>query len=524
MNETNTRPNTNYIDNNRAEQLLEKWSPVLDYTSDKVSPIENPHTRMNTAILLENQEEWCLREGNTSGNAAANQGSFGSSVGVGAGQAGGTYGSGDTYASNDARLPKILIPMIRRTFPELITNEIVGVQPMSGPVGLAFALRYKYSSDTLGNTAAADTTAASHIGDATDATTGNTGAAAQGSANAPDGELGHNYLGTSFTGVSSSTVQAGTKDTSLAASTAGIGSGHWLSAGLDSQDEGFAAALSAFELDKASSAPTVELSFEKTAVEAGTRRLNARWSVELEQDLKNMNGIDVDAELTNAMSYEIQAEIDREMIIRMVQAAIGGGLSIGYSKYSVSAADARWAGERNRDFYQKLIIEANRMAVRNRRGAANFVVATPSVCAILEMLPEFSWMTMNGNVNTQPVGVAKVGNVGGRFNVYRDTRTEATYNLADGTRSATDKVEYALLGYKGPEYYDTGIIYCPYIPVMVQRSIDPNSFYPKVGMLTRYGVVDHLFGASNYYHVVFVLGIGTKFASGASAAQSTVFQ
>ena len=149
------------------------------------------------------------------------------------------------------------------------------------------------------------------------------------------------------------------------------------------------------------------------------------------------------------------------------------------------------------------------MAVRNRRGAANFVVATPSVCAILEMLPEFSWMTVDGNVNTQPVGVAKVGNVGGRFNVYRDTRTEANYNatLAGGSNN---KVEYALLGYKGPEYYDTGIIYCPYIPVMVQRSIDPNSFYPKVGMLTRYGVVDHLFGATNYYHVVFLLGLGAE--------------
>jgi hypothetical protein len=166
-------------------------------------------------------------------------------------------------------------------------------------------------------------------------------------------------------------------------------------------------------------------------------------------------------------------------------------------------------GERNRDFYQKLIVEANRMAVRNRRGAANFVVATPSVCAILEMLPEFSWMTVDGNVNTQPVGVAKVGNVGGRFNVYRDTRTEAQYN-AGVTGGSSNKVEYALLGYKGPEYYDTGIIYCPYIPVMVQRSIDPNSFYPKVGMLTRYGVVDHLFGAGNYYHVVFLIGLGAE--------------
>ena len=508
MNETQTRPNTDYIDSNRAQSLLEKWSPVLDYTSDKVDAIDNAHTRLNTAILLENQEEWCLREANTGGATGGASSAFGvnaggSSINQGGGDGG--YGSGDNYAGQDARLPKILIPMIRRTFPELITNEIVGVQPMSGPVGLAFALRYKYSADTIDNTAAADTSAASHIGDVTDAVN-NAGTAAAGSAGAPNGELGHNYLGTSFTGVSSSAVQAGVKAAASVGTLAGIGTAHWLSAGLDSQDEGFAAALSAFELDKAKTAPTVELSFEKTAVEAGTRRLNARWSVELEQDLKNMNGIDVDAELTNAMSYEIQAEIDREMIIRMIQNGIQGGKGTGYSLYYPASADARWMAERNRDFYQKLIVEANRVAVRNRRGAANFIVATPRVCAILEMLPEFSWMTTDGNVNTQPVGVAKVGNVGGRFNVYRDTRTEATYNLAAAAEK--NKVEYALLGYKGPEYYDTGIIYCPYIPVMVQRSIDPNSFYPKVGMLTRYGVVDHLFGASNYYHVVFLIGLG----------------
>ena len=510
-------PNTNYIDNDRASKLLETWSPVLDYTSNKVGAIEDPHTRMNTAILLENQEEWCLKEGNTSGAGAGNQGVFGTSVGSGAGQGGGAYGSSDSYASNDARLPKILIPMIRRTFPELITNEIVGVQPMSGPVGLAFALRYKYSASALDGSATDGTGAplGSH-GSAAGSHTGIDNAANTAKGGQAAGELGHNYLGTSFTGASGAT--------GFTASLPGenvytVGSAHpWLSGSSKpgTPDDGFAAALSAFELDQAgSNTPTVELSFEKTAVEAGTRRLNARWSVELEQDLKNMNGIDVDAELTNAMSYEIQAEIDREMIIRMIQAAVSAGTSGGgVSRYVVSAADARWLAERNRDFYQKLIVESNRLAVKNRRGSANFIVATPSVCAILEMLPEFSWMTVNGNVDTQPVGVAKVGNVGGRFNVYRDTRTEAQYNLGAASNL---KVEYALLGYKGPEYYDTGIIYCPYIPVMVQRSIDPNSFYPKVGMLTRYGVVDHLFGAHNYYHVVFVLGLGTHVGSGSAA-------
>ena len=252
--------------------------------------------------------------------------------------------------------------------------------------------------------------------------------------------------------------------------------------------------------------PQMEISFEKTAVEAGTRRLAARWSVELEQDLKNMNGIDIDTELTNAMSYEIQAEIDREMIMRMVQVALNAGADKGYSSWKASEADGRWLAERNRDLYAKIIVEANRIAVRNRRGAANFVVATPKVCAVLEMLPEFQWMQVQGNVNTQPVGIARVGNLGGRFNVYRDTRTEAQNPNLGGSRQA--ELNYALLGYKGPEFYDTGIIYCPYIPVMVQRTIGPNDFAPRVGLLTRYGVVDNIFGADLYYHLILVKDLG----------------
>jgi hypothetical protein len=210
------------------------------------------------------------------------------------------------------------------------------------------------------------------------------------------------------------------------------------------------------------------------------------------------------------MSYELQAEIDREMLVRMIQVALTAGHPKGYSLWSPASADGRWLAERNRDFYQKLIVEANRIAVRNRRGAANFIVATPRVCAIMEMLPEFNGMPVNSNVNTQPVGVAKVGNLGGRFNVYRDTRTEGQFENSD--RSA--RLEYALLGYKGPEFYDTGIVYCPYIPVMVQRTIGPNDFSPRVGMLTRYGVVDHIFGANLYYHVVIVKNLGEAFTPG----------
>jgi hypothetical protein len=325
-----------------------------------------------------------------------------------------------------------------------------------------------------------------------------------------------NLLDTRFTGSSSEPLTGGPNDV-------------WNFA---AQDQGVAQILSAFEIT--GNIPQVEVKFEKTAVEAGTRRLGARWSVELEQDLKNMNGIDIDAEITNAMSYEIQAEIDREMLMRMIQAALGTGGSQGYSTWSPASADGRWMVERNRDFYQRLIIEANRIAVRNRRGAANFVVATPRVCAILEMLPEFQWVPVQGDVNTQPVGIAKVGSLGGRFNVYRDTRTEVQGTDAYETGASanaytllvlvvtlkTTGIEYALLGYKGPEFYDTGIIYCPYIPVMVQRTIGPNDFAPRVGLLTRYGVVDNIFGANLYYHVIIVQGLGTAFTP---ASQSVYF-
>ena len=474
--------NIMHINKDSAELLVEKWAPVLDFTSDKVPAIRDDSTRLNTAILLQNQENYL----NENSNSAATGGVFGTHQGTA------TTFSGDNYARGDARLPKVLIPMIRRTFPELITNEIVGVQPMTGPVGLAFAMRYKYEDTALGYP-----------------TNGGDGSNAGGSiaANGSQGkELGYNYLNTAFTGASSAALSGAT--------------GVW--DGL-AEDNGVGALISQFELS--SKIPQITVSFEKTAVEALTRRLAAKWSVELEQDLKNMNGIDIDSELTNAMSYEIQAEIDREMIARMIQICLNAGQGVGYSTWSAVSADARWSAERARDFYNRIVVEANRVAIRNRRGAANFIIATPRICAILETLPNFTWQPVTGNVNTAPVGIAKVGSVGGRFQIYRDTRTEAQLNpgytasnAGGGYASARTKpVDYALLGYKGTEYYDSGILYCPYIPVMVQRTIGPNDFAPRVGLLTRYGVVDHIFGANLYYHLVICTGLGTSFQPGQAA-------
>jgi len=234
----NIRPTQAYIDKSRAQALLEKWSPVLDYSSKSVAPLEDAHTRLNTAMLLENQEAWCLQE---SGNIAGGTGSVFGSVDAGAG--GGRVGNADSYATGDARLPKILIPMIRRTFPELITHEIGGVQPMSGPVGLAFALRYKYGQSSLGT------------GGADGGVGGSTGHyqinPSYGSGNGQN-ELGYQHLDTRFTGTSSAALS---------------GNSEWAFA---DQDRGVAEILKNFEIN--SNIPTVELGFEKTAVEAGTRR------------------------------------------------------------------------------------------------------------------------------------------------------------------------------------------------------------------------------------------------------------
>jgi len=494
------RPSQAYINKQRAGELLTKWGKVLNFESKNVAPIEDDHTRLSCAVILENQEQWCNE--NTHSSALFNP--SGAS----------TFGSqGDIYAPGNAQLPKILIPMIRRTFPELISNEIVGVQPMGGPVGLAVAMRYRYETDPLGegidgkgeanpyspnfrntqDSAVPYGSLDALSGDGVPGS-GNWGSN-RGDLSPNNQEAGYQRLDTRFTGASAQGLSGLGPDSDFIM--------------LD-DDRGIGELMGNFELT--GKIPQMTVTFEKTAVTADTRRLAARWSQELEQDLKNMNGIDVDTEITNAMSYEIQAEIDREMLMRMVQVALNAGAQGGgYSTWTPASADARWLAERNRDLYAKIIVEANRIAVRNRRGAANFLVATPKVCAILEMLPDFQWMQVQGNVNTQPTGIARVGNLGGRFNIYRDTRTEAQF--LEGNRS---ELNYVLLGYKGPEFYDTGIIYCPYIPVMVQRTVGPNDFSQRVGLMTRYGVVDNIFGAALYYHVIIVKDLGVGFASGAN--------
>lgn len=563
----------------RVKRACRRWAGLLD-ESKKFAPIKTKASREATAMLLDNQYRYLTE-------AATNTSIFGPQNGL----TGGALAATDGYAPGDNRLPKMLIPMVRRIYPALMSNETVGVQPMPGPVALGFALRYRY---LRGANVPADS-ATKHVHDAsgdaellksrglkgvytqavltvtttpTSATEANgegtlvlikddkeyrdadgkrtdfpapdfnkvklilTGAGATTCLTVPFGyefpvaggakyvvgisepvngnthidaknsEMGWQRLDTRFTGRQSDELAR--KD---------LANGRWR---FRPEDTGIAALMQQFEGTGA--VAKTSFGFEKKSVEAGTRRLSTSWTLETEEDLKNTNGIDIESEATQQMSYELQAEIDREMTIRMLYAALSHNE---WSLWDAQLADARWAGERNRAFYNHLVKMSIRMQVRNHRGPANFLVCTPDVAALLEQLDDFVVMPASTTVTTGNMATAKVGTLGGnRFSVYVDTRTpvydssdygagytelfDADYKDAEGKPEQGKLPNYCLLGYKGTEAYDAGIIYCPYIPIMVMQATDPHSFEPQVGLMTRYGVLDNLFGSELYYHVIIV--------------------
>lgn len=623
----------------RTRKAVQNWSELLECTAG-FAPIRNKSVRNNTAMLLENQMRW-LNENSPAMTTAM----FGPQNGL----HGGDLGNSDFYAPGDMRNPTTILPMVRRIYPALMSNETVGVQPMPGPVALAFAIRYRYlkGANALGDSNTEHThtgefghnrdgagfglnadgkydaagirgvetkaklsddmklttvvgngfpksfdvvtildgvayvhpllvqllgtptstqenrgdaifstkggqlvvtgivhTPASTTGEGDEAVTtpaaispiSSTTAASTvvdglwsgaivgklkggmsivgiskdgdaiseikfnevtGKWDLGNSEMGYQRLDTRFTGM---------QDKRLLEPLAG---GRWQ---FRLEDTGIAAKVHAFEATGAIA--RTSFGFEKQAVEAGTRRLSTSWTLETQEDLKNTNGIDIDTEATQQMSYELQAEIDREMTIRMLYTALKHDE---WSVWSGKLADARWMGERARAFYQFIIKMAMRMRVRNRRGAANFIVCTPDVAALLQMLEDYIPMQVNNTIELNNAQSAAAGTLGGnKFNVYIDERTSvysgADYGQGyDGANGLFDRTEqnvtlpnYCMLGYKGAETYDAGIIYCPYIPIMVQTATDTTSFSPHVGLMTRYGVMDNIFGSHLYYHVILI--------------------
>ena len=606
----------------RTRKAVKNWSELLECTAG-FAPIRSKAVRNNTAMLLENQMRW-LNENSPAMTTAM----FGPQNGL----HGGELGNSDFYAPGDMRNPTTILPMVRRIYPALMSNETVGVQPMPGPVALAFAIRYRYlkGANALGDSStehvhgtdkaqrdtvyngSADTAydAAGIRGVETkaklDLSTGKlTTVVGNGFPEATDAvsdaftvnivlngvvtektvKYVHPIL-TQIVGISTATLPTGvyfhqgqlvvesasadSASTVLAkvwkdidsedvvtkgVTVVGISkdakavsdikfneeTGKWdlgnsemgyqrldtrftgmqdkrllepLAGGrwqFRLEDTGIAARVHAFEATGAIA--RTSFGFEKQAVEAGTRRLSTSWTLETQEDLKNTNGIDIDTEATQQMSYELQAEIDREMTVRMLFTALKNNE---WSVWSGKLADARWMGERARAFYQFIIKMAMRMRVRNRRGAANFIICTPDVAALLQMLEDYVPMQVNNTIELNNAQSAAAGTLGGnKFNVYIDERT-AVYSTVDygqGYESMFDHNQkddevslpnYCMLGYKGADTYDAGIIYCPYIPIMVQQAVNPVDFTPQVGLMTRYGVLDNIFGAELYYHCIII--------------------
>lgn len=333
--------------------------------------------------------------------------------------------------SGNAEFHKMAIPMIRRTFPELIAHDVVGVQPLTGPVGLAFALRFvadqTYQGDSLYGTSAT--------------------------------EVGHNNMDSTYSGsYSMSAGEAlGSKD--------GTGVGDDVGLGIGTGQH----------------IKELSMTIEKKQVEAVTRKLRSRWSLEVAQDIKAMHGLDLEEEMMDVLSYEITAEIDRELIQEIRTVAATNAAS---ETWDYSAADGRWEMEKYRNLYNMIVRKSNRIAIDTRRGAGNYVIASPSMTAALETLDSFSTAPVDNDINTAVTGVSRVGSLGGRLTVYRDT-------FATG--------DDVIVGYKGPSEYDTGIVYLPYIQLMQSRSTFEDSFNPAIGLMSRYAILSNIYGAKWYY-------------------------
>lgn len=586
----------------RTRRAVQNWSSLLECTKG-FAPIRSKAVRNNTAMLLENQLRW-LNENSPAMNTTG-------MLGPNTGLHGGDLGNSDFYAPGDMRNPTTILPMVRRIYPALMSNDTVGVQPMPGPVALAFAIRYRYlqGANALGDSSTqhvhdkqganadgsydargirgvetkAKLTTDGYlitvvgqdfpkkidvvavvdnpegqkdvyihpllqqiVGSPTEKLGAKTRldlAKEKANANGTDAEIIKAYCGDDaynklqggivIVGISNNSdgvhideakFNEVTQKWDLGNSEMGYQRLDTRFTGMQDkrlleplaqgrfkfrlEDTGIAAKVHAFEATGAIA--RTSFGFEKQAVEAGTRRLSTSWTLETQEDLKNTNGIDIDTEATQQMSYELQAEIDREMTVRMLYAALKHDE---WTVWSGKLADARWMGERARAFYQFIVKMAMRMRVRNRRGQANFIVCTPDVAALLQMLEDFVPMQVNNTIELNNAQSAAAGTLGGnKFNVYIDERT-AVYDTRDygfGYDKLYEKDEevslpnYCMLGYKGSETYDAGIIYCPYIPIMVQTATDTNSFAPHVGLMTRYGVMDNIFGSHLYYHVILI--------------------
>jgi hypothetical protein len=415
-----------------SEQLQTKWAGVLDHPD--MPAIKDPYRKAVTAVVLENQAVEMAK----SAGMLTEAGSPTNFAGTGG------FGGGAAAGGPVAGFDPILISLVRRSLPNLIAYDICGVQPMTGPTGLIFAMRTKYAGQ--GGT-----------------------------------EAFFNEANTGFAGANGGGAQValttGTAPTETFTSNA---------AAIAAMTTGSAEALG----DGAAGNTFQEMAFsiEKVTVTAKTRALKAEYSIELAQDLKAVHGLDAETELANILSTEILAEINRE-VIRTIYGTAKLGAQVGTTtrgKFDLDTdSNGRWMVEKIKGLAFQIEREANTIAKTTRRGKGNILIVSSDVASAFAMaglLDYNSALNSQVNLTVDDTGNTFAGTMFGRIKVYIDPYAQT---------SATN--EFAVVGFKGSNAYDAGLFYCPYVPLQMVRAVDTGTFQPKIGFKTRYGLVANPF-------------------------------
>ena len=421
-----------------AEHLQEKWAPLLD--AEGVDKISDPHRKAVTAVLLENQEKF-LRDEQSFGQSGTITEASPTNSANAAGASGGCSGS-SAAAGPTAGFDPVLISLIRRSMPNLVAYDLAGVQPMSGPTGLIFAMRSRYK-DQSGNETFFDEvdTAFSGQSSGNDLTGGITDVAAG--------------LGT--------TSQSGTNPAVLNPVGSATSSAYDVGQGMvtgDSEALGDAAGNMFNQM---------AFSIEKVTVTAKSRALKAEYSLELAQDLKAIHGLNAEAELANILSTEILAEINREVIRTIYKVAEQGAVentaSAGIFDLDIDS-NGRWSVEKFKGLLFQIERDANRIAQRTRRGKGNIIMCSADVASALTMAGVLDYTpALNANLNVDDTGNTFAGTIQGKYKVYIDPYSA---NLAaNNSGLAQGSNQYYVVGYKGGSPYDAGLFYCPYVPLPV---------------------------------------------------------
>ena len=418
------------------DKLIEKWSPVLN--EESAGNIKDHHRKAVTAAVLENQEIALREEGMINEAAPANA------------------------TSSVQNWNPVLIALVRRAMPNLMAYDICGVQPMSGPTGLIFAMKSLYKTTrggaTAGDEALFNEAITPYSGDSS---------ASQGTAG-PSGLTGKDATAGNVAGDSSIDSERATDGFGGGMTTANA-------EGLGSSGSG-----------PSSSFNEMGFSIEKSTVTAKSRALKAEYSLELAQDLKAIHGLDAETELANILSTEILAEINREVVRTVNSQAKTGALQANTAINGIfnvqTDADGRWSVEKFKGLILQIEREANVIAKETRRGKGNFIICSSDTASALAASGMLDYTpAMSTNLQVDDTGNTFAGTLNGRMRVYIDP-----YSTTD----------YITVGYKGTNPYDAGVFYCPYVPLTMVRAVAEDSFQPKIGFKTRYGMVSNPFVGS----------------------------